>query len=298
MYIFYTNIGLLDHAVERCMLDKSFALLIVFVPKLTISISNDISLKGARLGDRVKLKLIVRKNIVIDSWYIYRSLKMSDGIYYDDLSGKDVLSLMLLFSKRKVLFLHDVKPHLGERRLFDAVKSLFYISFEKIYLCSNFSYKSFVKEHKILARKAELRSLPIYNYLAYGITVPSVGLPNRYLLIFGRVSPYKGISEFLTIYNLDLPIVVVGKGHPVLHHKVIHVNEFVPVSDLNFFISKSAAIIVPYLEATQSGVLSVLKGFENLRVFIRDIDAFRDEEILDSWTFYKDEEINDLLKSL
>jgi len=295
MITLYSNLGLLDHAIERCLLDNQVKNLLVYIPKLTQNISTDITSKMERLDGRLVTQIIVRKNIIIDSWAIYKALRSSKVIYFDDLSGKDVLSIILLVKKKKFLFLHDVNPHLGESRIFSRVKRVFYGSFRKIFLCSEFSFNEFTNSYKRLTSRAELSPLPVYNYMLYGITQPKVAIPSRYLLIFGRVSPYKGIKEFISLYDHKIPVMIVGKGENIVHRNVLHINDFVPVAELNYYIINAEAIVVPYLEATQSGVLSVLRGYDGVKVFIRDIAPFKGETMLPNWVRYNDGILNDVL---
>ena len=293
---YYTNLGLLDHAVERCLSLNNIERLVIFLPRTNKYIEEDVKIKLNRLVN-LKVDIVVHKNFVIDSFKFYKILRKLDTIYFDDFSGKDWLAILLLFRRTKILFLHDVNPHLGERRTFDLLKPLFYFCFKRIHLCSNFSYLIFNSGYKFLKSKTTLSPLPIYEYSIYGFSDPRIVLPEKYVLIFGRISIYKGIENFLQNYDHSLPIIIVGRGYRIDHYNVTQVNDFVPVSELNTYIVKSSIVILPYLEATQSGVLSVLRGFPNVRVAIREIPAFKGTETSANWFFYKDNELSDLLNS-
>jgi hypothetical protein len=299
MTVCITNAGLLDHTIERIFTGLSLNRLIVYISSKNKNIVYDVNIKLKVLPTNLEIILIYNRGLLINSFITLSKVFNAGTIVFDDFSGKDSLSLVLLKTSKKVVFLHDVVPHLGEKRIFDLIKPFFYPQFRQIRLCSEYSFNEFIKLYPNLATRSILSALPSYKYSRFGFSKIRVNLPDKYLLFFGRVSKYKGIENFLTWYDFRLPLIIVGKGDRIDAENVIHINEFVPVTELNTYIRNSSGVIIPYLEATQSGVLAVLRGFAETKVFIRKIPAFSNlTNVPLNWYFYDDERLNEILDSI
>lgn len=100
-------------------------------------------------------------------------------------------------------------------------------------------------------------------------TVPELeGISGPYILYFGNVHPYKGVDLLLDAYESDpdlrkYTLVIAGKGY--LTRKtgdgVIRIDRFIPDSQLGDLFRGASAVVYPYREATQSGVLSIASWF-------------------------------------
>ena len=110
--------------------------------------------------------------------------------------------------------------------------------------------------------------------IPHGIATPRVRpLPaTPTLLAFGRIQPYKGLDVLFdampTIWA-DVPetlLRVVGQGrlaeHPVLSDPRVEVNnEYLPESAVPELFGDATAVVLPYREASQSGVGSLAKEY-------------------------------------
>jgi glycosyltransferase involved in cell wall biosynthesis len=92
------------------------------------------------------------------------------------------------------------------------------------------------------------------------------------LLFFGRISHYKGLDVLLDAMPAvwaavpDAHLIVAGAGelpaHPVLEDARVEIrNAHVPDADLPALFARSTAAVLPYREASQSGVGSVAKRY-------------------------------------
>lgn len=85
-------------------------------------------------------------------------------------------------------------------------------------------------------------------------------------LFFGRIEAYKGLGILLEAARLlrsrDYRIVIAGDGHDLDRHraeiaslpKVVLKDQFIPAADVPALFARALAVVLPYLDATQSGV--------------------------------------------
>lgn len=95
----------------------------------------------------------------------------------------------------------------------------------------------------------------------------------RIILFFGRIEPYKGIDLLLDAFSKvaqQLPhwkLVIAGNGdlsayESALRHPQIEViNKYIPDEEVAVLMKRSSIVILPYLEATQSGVIPIAYTF-------------------------------------
>jgi glycosyltransferase involved in cell wall biosynthesis len=93
----------------------------------------------------------------------------------------------------------------------------------------------------------------------------------RQVLFFGRIWAYKGLDTLIQAEPLishrvpDVRIVIAGRGEDLVPYQarmvhperfVIH-NSFVPPAERERLFASSSVVVLPYVEATQSGVIPV-----------------------------------------
>ena len=93
------------------------------------------------------------------------------------------------------------------------------------------------------------------------------------LLLFGRLEPYKGLGLLAeALARLDhskrLNVIVAGAGQldgqlaAVTGHRIVLINRFIADEEIRAVFSAADVIVLPYLEATQSGVIPLSYAFE------------------------------------
>ena len=94
-----------------------------------------------------------------------------------------------------------------------------------------------------------------------------------YLLFFGRIDKYKGIGNLLRAYKATersaLPLIIAGGGQLSVEEKelfskaqnVTLINRYIYDGEMKWLIGHSAAVVLPYIEATQSGVIPIAYAY-------------------------------------
>jgi len=137
---------------------------------------------------------------------------------------------------------------------------------------------------------------PLYDH--YGAAIDKVTAADTldlnsqrdYMLFFGLVRPYKGLSQLLSAFakiadqlpNLDLIIagefyesveiyerIIDSKG---LSHRVILRNEFIPDREVSPYFSIADIVMLPYISATQSGVGRIATHFSK-PILVTDVGS-------------------------
>lgn len=96
---------------------------------------------------------------------------------------------------------------------------------------------------------------------------------NPYLLFFGRIDKYKGIGNLLRAYgsvaDMALPLVIAGGGTLSDEEKelasnarnVTLINRYILDGEMKWLFSHSTGVVLPYIEATQSGVIPIAYAY-------------------------------------
>ncbi len=96
---------------------------------------------------------------------------------------------------------------------------------------------------------------------------------SNYILFFGRIDKYKGINRLLEAHLLkpssDKTLVIAGSGQLTDEEKkmleknsnVIFINRYIEDFEINHLFKNCAVVVLPYLEASQSGVIPLAYKF-------------------------------------
>ena len=106
------------------------------------------------------------------------------------------------------------------------------------------------------------------------IPTEMIGIEDKtYLLFFGRIDKYKGIGNLLQAYksvsDVALPLVIAGGGALADTEKelmngaknVTLINRYIHDGEMKWLFAHSAAVVLPYIEATQSGVIPIAYAY-------------------------------------
>lgn len=94
------------------------------------------------------------------------------------------------------------------------------------------------------------------------------------LLFFGRIWPYKGLSYLLEALPLvaaeipDVKLIIAGRGENISQYfpqghdpsRIELLNQFIPATAVAGLFQRSAAVVLPYIESSQSGVAALAYG--------------------------------------
>jgi hypothetical protein len=96
------------------------------------------------------------------------------------------------------------------------------------------------------------------------------------VLVPGRIRKYKGLDKvfpYLSAVPSDYKILVAGQGHINIPSsqtgRVELLNEWIPAKVFETLIMESSHVLLPYLEATQSGIVAIAKLY-NCHILIKN----------------------------
>jgi glycosyltransferase involved in cell wall biosynthesis len=197
----------------------------------------------------------------------YMKALQPSAIHFDSTSLRAVWTILWLRNIRILITIHDPLPHSGEYSwkikfaqklyLLYSSKVILYSKFARCLFDSVFPSKSDISD--------SIRLLP-YNYISF--IGSSVTPSNQYILLFGRLSYYKGLDilldaiPYIIQHYPDLKILIAGRlesGYNLpdsLYKKHVEfISDYLSVNYLKDLIRHSKFIVCPYRDATQSGVL-------------------------------------------
>jgi glycosyltransferase involved in cell wall biosynthesis len=178
-----------------------------------------------------------------------------------------------LLRKPKVYTIHDYIPHSGEekcRTIF--LNKIFSRLHYQYILHSKLLKERFTQYYKVPSERVH----SIYNgpLDIYKVFIASrENEDNNTVLFWGRIAKYKGLRCLLEAANIikqevpEIKIVICGKG--TLDFKISDLdrgifeinNAYLPNDTLVDYIKRSAIIVLPYTDATQSAVLMTAYAF-------------------------------------
>ena len=182
---------------------------------------------------------------------------------------------------------HDPEPHPTNNKLTlkDIIRSIFsarwldnqdrYI--DNYLLLSNTSKNRFIELYPQLSSKCSVMPLCPHPPKCSKAVIPSeladnTETLNPFFLFFGRIDKYKGIERLLEAYSSysgTTPLVIAGSGEFTPResalldsiNNVYLINRYVSDEDLVWLFSNCRAVMLPYIEASQSGVLAMAYHF-------------------------------------
>jgi len=206
-----------------------------------------------------------------------------DVIHFDDLYFYLFWLPIVGFKHKYIINIHDPVPHTGEKDWKrDLIRFLFFKRKRRIITYSAYSSNLFKQAYPKIKNVTQLE-LPVYTF--YRRLAGERIIQGKYVLFFGRISPYKGVDRLLETFGTvnnpqEIKLVIAGKSIPgyslpVLTDmdNIVVINDFVSNEDLASLIHFSSAVICPYIDATQSGVLMTSLAFEKY-MLVSDVGAF------------------------
>ena len=184
---------------------------------------------------------------------------------------------------------------------------------DKIILLSANSEEAFRKEYG--AKNTVVFRLPAHVPEAMPQKPPEIGEGNgKFFLFFGRIDEYKGIGTLCRAYSAlteDLKakteLIIAGKGQLSedeirLIQSECHITpiiRFITDGEMLWLFQNTVAVVMPYIEASQSGVLPIAYNFLK-PVVISDLQGLTENVIEQKtgYVFRTVEELSELLRRL
>jgi glycosyltransferase involved in cell wall biosynthesis len=194
------------------------------------------------------------------------------------------LTLLLSNMPPLVTTVHDIFRHPGDQQnIFgaDYTKRIAFYRSQQIIVHAELLKQTLQQKFKIAERRikvlphGELGSL--YQRRSQNNNIPEEPCT---LLFFGRVWPYKGLKyllEAMPLINASFPevkLIIAGKGEDLNQYfppgctapNIEILNEFIPPEMVASIFHRSKIVVLPYIEASQSGVVSLAYGLGKLVV--------------------------------
>lgn len=180
---------------------------------------------------------------------------------------------LYLYRKKIVLTVHDPLPHSSSKsKGMELRRKIAFRMIKNLILLNSSQKESFISHYRIVHPNLMVSSLSCYNYLRkYN---PVKNTQRKYILYFGNIVSYKGLDYLFPAMEKvhdsapDLNLVVAGKGayyfdiskYERLEYFDIQ-NRFIPDDELAELIYGAEFVVVPYVDATQSGVVMSAYAF-------------------------------------
>jgi glycosyltransferase involved in cell wall biosynthesis len=255
-------------------------------------ISNDINLMPF-----VQPKLRKTKNVVFVYNLVKKMKKLNPDVIHMQ-RGHPWLNLGLPFLREATLVntVHDVNLHVGDKES------------SKVPLFTHNLAIGFSKKIIVHSNKLKLEFIQKYRKPESDIYVIPRGINSIYLryvdncvkedkntiLFFGRIWPYKGLQylikaePYITEVIPDANIIIAGRGENVLKnylplmnnpHKFKIFNKHISNDMVAELFLKSSVVALPYIEASQSGVIPLAYAFKK-PVVVTDVGSL--SEVVDN----------------
>ncbi len=184
-------------------------------------------------------------------------------------------------TKAKIIAVcHNIVPH--EKKPGDYFLTNYFLSKMGYYVLLSHQIENDLK--KIISNpKSKVLPHPIYsrfgNAVDKHLALDYLKLKeNNYLLFFGFIRDYKGLDILIEAMSLikdqnEIKLIVAGEFYENekkyadlianynLSNKIILIKDFIPTLDVKYYFSVCDVVVLPYREATQSGIVQMAINF-------------------------------------
>lgn len=198
-----------------------------------------------------------------------------------------------VIAKERILFLHDPIPHSGERaRLLRLMKKSASRMDRVVVLTKSFitlvSEEYGIPLERIYYMPHPLIDEPLGKHIAQDYQCDSAS--STQFLFFGRICEYKGIGTLIEAYSQveklrdDVCLTVAGNGDFSTYsaafaqlHSADLINRYIKEDEIaELFSRPNGVLVVPYVDATQSGVISLAYSY-GVPVIASDTGGLREQ---------------------
>ncbi|KLK89299.1 glycosyl transferase family 1 [Methanoculleus sediminis] len=189
---------------------------------------------------------------------------------------------------------HDIEPHPGEDRLLDAGSLLYRLTLfvsrvmpDRIFVHGKALRETLVKDYRVPERKVHVIPIGEHEVAPFVKFEQADREPDgRRILFFGRIHRYKGLDCLIRAEPLitreipDARIVIAGTGEDFSRYEEAMAgrdafevyNYRIPYEEGARLFQQASVVALPYLEASQSGVIPTAYGFRR-PVVVTDVGS-------------------------
>lgn len=188
----------------------------------------------------------------------------------------NLVALSLLSRQRLVTTVHDVISHAGDRYSRQIPQWIWNIAIRRashLIVHGEALKLQLARRHPI--PESHVHVIPHGEFSFYARWARPDCPERDHVLFFGRIWPYKGLQYLIQAEPLitdQVPtarIVIAGEGESLADYErmmihrdrfVVH-NRFIPVEQVAGLFQQAALVVLPYVEASQSGVIPIAYAF-------------------------------------
>lgn len=209
-----------------------------------------------------------------------------DAVWYTDDSVIGSLVGLHLSSKvRQLMTMHDAGGYHPSNRV--SIREMLMRLYKDVV---NLAFFQRINHFVLLSKESEMRFKENYAWLSHKVVLNQLGahLPDAkpvmpaeldtvvnegYLLFFGRIDKYKGIAQLLKAYfdvsDCSSTLVIAGNGKFSNEEdaligacdNLLVLNRYIQDGEMLWLFQHCTAVVLPYIEATQSGVIPIAYHF-------------------------------------
>lgn len=194
----------------------------------------------------------------------------------------------ILRNKQKaavIITVHDIVQHpsrmnlrkIAVEILKNGLRRKVFSKVNRVLLFSDYSHRKFKARYTSFDNKVIKSTLGAHVPIAISTKPKELDLKNknRFILFFGRIDKYKGLEILLKAYNSselkgNPDLVIAGSGKLTMRESILAgnpgillLNRYIDDGEMIYLMENCEAVVLPYKEVTQSGVLPMAYHFGN-----------------------------------
>lgn len=256
----------------------------------------------------INIKLIrAPPSIILSSLYFFNIFAFMKLYTYIKSYNPDVIHFLnehpynniihSMIKCKTVLTCHDPVQHTGERN--KLVMSFFNLNefyqlkrVDKIIVHGKTLFKDLTEKN---IDPAKIVVIPHGDYSFFEKFAESDIEEDNTILFFGRIKPYKGIKYLIEAEKIiskaakDYKVIIAGEGDITPYNKditnndkFIIMNRYIGDTEVALLFKKSVMVVLPYIEASQSGIIPIAYAFKK-PVVVTDVGSIS-EVVVDNKT--------------
>lgn len=246
--------------------------------------------ENVKIGDGVKVRLLSRPGAIYNpvvfakflgnSYRMIREIKRFNPDVVHFQIGSSILAFYMPFLRRYPIIttFHDIEPHPGEAGAWEKYVHA-YIRRASRYLLVHGDRlrEAMISDYR--QPPSKVKSIPIgpHNIDAFRMYErEDIKDEGNVVLFFGRILEYKGLEylikaePYISKEIPDVKIVIAGTGDDMQKYRDLMVNKgsfevidhYISYKEGAGLFQRSSVVALPYIEASQSGVVSTAYGFK------------------------------------
>jgi glycosyltransferase involved in cell wall biosynthesis len=188
----------------------------------------------------------------------------------------NLFALPFIERDQLVTSVHDVLNHKGDRYSTRTPQWVWDIAAHRaahVIVHGQALKVQYLQRHALSPERVHV--IPLGEVSSYGRSAAADDGDSHTVLFFGRIWPYKGLQYLIEAEPLisrqvpDSRIVIAGEGEDLTEYKRLMshpdrfsiFNRFIPAEEIAGLFQQAAVVVLPYVEASQSGVIPLAYAF-------------------------------------